>query len=451
MKKNATFNRDVCEYISAKADGSGEGDLYVYGDIRNTQWWDDDVTPKGIRDALNDMGEIKTLNLRINSLGGDVFAGNAIINIIEAYRKKKSCAVNAYIDGIAASMGSNIPMVADKIYMAANSLMMLHKPLTFAYGNANDLGKTIEMLDKAEETLVNNYMRHYNGDEDDLRQMLSDETWLTADEALGYGLCDEVLDAVEVAASASGIKFGNVEFKKENLPADFIKGAISANKAREEENRGMKKYKYDDSLLERFGIDEEAFASLGISSDAVAAVMAIAKPVNEEGEDEPESDPKPAPEGGEEEGEGEPAPEHEEGDEGEPAPEGDEGEPATEYVSEEAATEALGESVTAEAFIALAIAGHAAQRDADKAKAYDKIFASAVDEAIKNGVRAKGENFNEERQRKILNLLTYEEVVEQSQEWAGDAKDALKAGMRVTNPDAAASVKKIVRVADHKF
>lgn len=213
----------------------------------------------------------------------------------------------------------------------------------------------------------------------------------------------------------------------------------------------MKKYKYDDSLLERFGIDEEAFASLGISSDAVAAVMAIAKPVNEEGEDEPESDPKPAPEGGEEEGEGEPAPEHEEGDEGEPAPEGDEGEPATEYVSEEAATEALGESVTAEAFIALAIAGHAAQRDADKAKAYDKIFASAVDEAIKNGVRAKGENFNEERQRKILNLLTYEEVVEQSQEWAGDAKDALKAGMRVTNPDAAASVKKIVRVADHKF
>ena len=157
INKTPIVNREVCQFIQAKADGKGEGELWVYGDITDDKWYDTDVTPAGIRDALNDMGDIKTLNIRVNSYGGSVFAGNAIINIIASYKKKSSVKVHAYIEGIAASMGSNIPMVADYIYAADNALYMLHKPSTFAWGNANDLEKAKQTLDKAEETLINNY------------------------------------------------------------------------------------------------------------------------------------------------------------------------------------------------------------------------------------------------------------------------------------------------------
>ena len=110
--KTPIMNREVCQFIQAKADGNGEGELWVYGDITDEKWWDSDVTPAGIRDALSEMGTIGTLNLRINSAGGSVFAGNAIINIIASYKKKSSVKVHAYIEGLAASMGSNIPMVS---------------------------------------------------------------------------------------------------------------------------------------------------------------------------------------------------------------------------------------------------------------------------------------------------------------------------------------------------
>ena len=221
--KTPIMNREVCQFIQAKADGKGEGELWVYGDITDDKWFDSDVTPIGVRDAIKDRGNISVLNIRVNSLGGDVFSGNAIISVIDSYKRKNNVKVHAYIDGIAASMGSNIPMVADYIYAADNALYMLHKPSTFAYGNANDLEKAKQVLDKAEETLINNYMRHFTGTEDELRQLLADETWLTAEEALAYGLCDEVIESVKVAASAKSIKYGTVDFARDSIPADFIK------------------------------------------------------------------------------------------------------------------------------------------------------------------------------------------------------------------------------------
>lgn len=308
MSKNPVFDREICQFIHAKANGTSEGELWIYGDITDDKWFDNDVTPAGVRDALKDMGDIKTLSIRVNSLGGSVWAGNAVVNVIDSYKRKTNCKVNAYIDGIAASMGSNIPMVADKIYAADNSLYMLHKPLTFAYGNTNDLKKAIEVLDKAEITLINNYMRHFNGTEDELKQMLSDETWLTADEALSYGLCDEVIASVSVAASAKTIKYGAVDFLKEKLPVDFIKETDSDD-TRKEDKRDMSRFKYDSALMDRFGIDEAAFAAFGVSSESVVAIVEAAsaklqtpaKAEVEEAEEADEAEETEKPEGEEEE------------------------------------------------------------------------------------------------------------------------------------------------------
>ena len=435
--KTPIMNREVCQFIQAKADGNGEGELWVYGDITDEKWWDSDVTPAGIRDALSAMGTIGTLNLRINSAGGSVFAGNAIINIIASYKKKSSVKVHAYIEGLAASMGSNIPMVADYIYAADNALYMLHKPSTFAYGNADDLEKAKQVLDKAEETLINNYMRHFTGTEDELRQLLADETWLTAEEALAYGLCDEVIESVKVAASAKSIKYGTVDFAKDSIPADFIKQTNGDDKGKEDK-RDMSRFKYDSALMDRFGIDEAAFAEFGVSSESVIAILSAAKIEKPKAEAEEAEEADDAEKDGDGEEETEPKGDAEPKGEEEPAKETD-GEESGENISitEDCVKTALGEAMNAEKILALAVAG----------KKYNELCKDAADEAIKQGVRAMGAAFNEDRWRKVFSSGQFDlkDIQEQCAEWGGEAATALNAGKRLSVPaaDAGDGIKKV--------
>ena len=424
--KTPIMNREVCQFIQAKADGKGEGELWVYGDITDDKWYDSDVTPAGVRDALKDMGAISTLNIRVNSYGGSVFAGNAIINIVSSYKKKSNVKVHAYIEGIAASMGSNIPMVADYIYAADNALYMLHKPSTFAYGNADDLEKAKQVLDKAEETLVNNYMRHFTGTEDELRQLLADETWLTAEEALAYGLCDEVIESVKVAASAKSIKYGTVDFAKDSIPADFIKQTNGDDKGKEDK-RDMSRFKYDSALMDRFGIDEAAFAEFGVSSESVVAILSAAKIEKPKAEADPEPEPEGDPEGdpaGEGEGEGEADPKGE----AEPARVEEGLDHVGAVLTEDCMKTALGEAMNAEKILALAVAG----------KKYNDLCKDAADEAIKQGVRAMGTAFNEDRWRKVFSSGQFDlkDIQEQCAEWGGEAATALNAGKRLSVPAA---------------
>lgn len=395
-----TYRNQINNFLTAVSNDS-EGEIWVYGDITSDKWSDDDVTPTSIRDALDSMGPVGTLNLRINSYGGSVYAGNAIINIIDSFRKKNRVTVNAYIEGIAASMGSGIPMVADKIYMAENAMMMLHKPFTIVMGNSNDLQQHIEILQKVEDTLVKNYMRHFKGTEDELRDMLADETWLTADEALEYGLCDEVVEAVEVAASAKGLVINGKEFRQDadKIAAKFIPGTPIAKvdppaPPAEPKNKpkGVSKvFEYNDKLKD-YGIDEETFKTFNMESDAVLAILdhAVVPSAMTEGEI---------------------------------------------VVSESDITNALGKEMTIEEVLNLAKAGMEVDNAAaDKAKAYDKLVNSAIDDAIKNGIRAKGDNFNEAKWKKLLNGLDYDEILDQSKEWDEEAKAVFHAGQRVSEP-----------------
>lgn len=412
------FNRVINKYITAKAEDT-EGELWIYGDISDQKWWDEDVTPLSIREALKEMGAIKNLNIRVNSYGGSVFAGNAIINILDSYKRKNGVTIKAYIDGIAASMGSNIPMVADTIYMAENAMMMLHKPLSIVIGNADDMQKEIEILDKCEETLVANYMRHFKGTEDELRQMLSDETWLTADEALDLGLCDEIVPAVEVAASAKGVVINGNEFSADKIKNKF---KFTPGEAKKEV------YTYDEKL-NQFGISAEMFADMNTSAetllevansacDAFTSVLSSsdltitvgdngfecsttsdwAYPINWNCENVvyPTSD--------------------------------------IAFTNEQIVN-ALGKEYTADEILAFAKQGMDVDgTEKEKAKAYDSIISDAIEAAISNGVKAKGEAFNETKWRKILASLDYAEILDQANEWATEAKTALKAGRQVSEP-----------------
>lgn len=382
--------RVINKYISFSDKAKNDsGEMYIYGDIADEKWFDEDVTPKSIRDALSELGAVKNLDIHINSYGGSCVAGNAIINILDNYRKKNGTSLNVYIEGIAASMGSGIASVGDKVYMASNSLFMIHRPLCMAYGNADELEKTIEILQKTEDGLIQNYMRRFNGTEDELRQMLSDETWFTADEAKEWGFVDEVIDGVKVAASAKGIKIGEQVF--ENKVADMIKNKYpNINIAKEE-----KTLTYDQKLGE-FGITEDMFAALDVESEKILAVVDMVK-----------DSVKP--------------------------------EPVTEFIGKETALKELGcEDITAEEVLAYAKSGmHPVDTTeiTNKANKFDKIVASAKETALTNALKAQGDSFNETRMKKYIDALDYDEIVAQSDEWKEQARNVLHAGTRVSARD----------------
>lgn len=177
-------------------------DLYIYGEIvDNTDYkWDEkDVMPDDVKNALEQVDGLETLNIYINSPGGSVFSGTAIYNMLKRNKAKKI----VHIDGVAASMASVIALVGDEIYMPSNAFMMIHKPLTWVVGNANDLRKVADDLDVIEEGLIEAYKEKLKdgADVEEIKQMLNDETWLTAEKASQY-FDINVIEAKQISACA---------------------------------------------------------------------------------------------------------------------------------------------------------------------------------------------------------------------------------------------------------
>jgi len=173
--------------------------MFIDGEIVTDEWEDSDTSAAGFRDALKSLGDVKTINLHINSPGGSVFEGIAIYNML----KQNLADINVYVDGLAASIASVIAMSGDTIFMPSNSMLMIHNPWTMAIGNANELRKQADDLDQITKSSVQTYLAKAGDklDEDTLKQLMDDETWLTAQEAVDYGLADEVLEANKAAAS----------------------------------------------------------------------------------------------------------------------------------------------------------------------------------------------------------------------------------------------------------
>lgn len=374
------------DFMTAVADDT-EGEIWIYGDIVDDAWWDDEVSPVIVRDALNNMGSVSTLNIRINSYGGSVCAGNAIINILDNYRAKTGCKIHAYIEGIAASMSSGVPMVADKIYMAENAMLMIHKPWSLAVGNSDEIEKTVVSLQKAEDTLVVNYMRKFNGTEDELRQLLADETWLTAKEALEWGLCDVIVPAVPVAASAKGIRINNSEFIHDagKIAARFTPNTPLASSHithRNIKNGGDKNMQIQNADPVQDSTTNPVLVTL-VSNTPDSPVITDRA-----------------------------------------------------VITESMVKDTFGDTeITAQEI--LDRAKNYKEPDpvlADKAKAYDKMVKNAIDEAIKMGIKAKGDGFKEDKWRKILNGLDYDDIIDQKSEWEEEAKIVLNAGKRVSQP-----------------
>ncbi|WP_058953050.1 head maturation protease, ClpP-related [Clostridium tyrobutyricum] len=222
-------------------ENSNEGELLLYGDISDSTWWGDEITPKNFKEELDSLGDIKTLNVYINSGGGDVFAGQAIYSML----KRHSATVNVYVDGLAASIASIIAMAGDNVKMPKNSMLMVHNPWSFGMGNANDFRKLADDLDKVRESMISVYEDKTGMEKEKIVELLDAETWMTAEEAVEFGFADEIEEEKQVAASLNNrifdinglevdiTKYKNLQVSKiqfkESIPSESM-----TNKPKEE-------------------------------------------------------------------------------------------------------------------------------------------------------------------------------------------------------------------------
>ena len=199
-----------------KALNDGKAEIFIYSDI-GYDWWEDKSTAQLFAEELKNLGNVSSIDLHINSNGGDVFDGQAIHTLIKNHKGF----VTAYIDGLAASIATVIAMGADKVIMPKNAMMMIHNAWTGLYGNANDLRKMADDLDHINDTIVNPYLAKVKDktDEATIRDLMNKESWLNAEECLSLGLCDEVSEPVKMAACLT--KEQAHKFK--NAPKELIK------------------------------------------------------------------------------------------------------------------------------------------------------------------------------------------------------------------------------------
>ena len=183
-----------------KSEEKDVGELYLYGEITSTTWFEDDVSPKQFKKDMDALGDINTLNIYINSPGGDVFASQAIYNMLKRHLATK----NVYIDGIAASGASLVAMAGDMVYMPANAMIMVHNASTIMWGFADDFRKMADVLDQIQASMIPVYAEKTGLSDKEITELLDSETWMTAEDAKMFGFADEILEEKQIAASMSG-------------------------------------------------------------------------------------------------------------------------------------------------------------------------------------------------------------------------------------------------------
>lgn len=165
----------------AKANGK-KAELFIYDQI-GADYYGDGITAKSISEALAEFTTKADLDIYVNSPGGSVFDGIAIYNQLARWGGKKT----VHIDGIAASIASVIAMVGDEIKIAENGLMMIHSAWGITVGNAADMRKYADSLDKIDGTILDTYVSKTKGSALEIRDWMTAETWMNADEAVSRG------------------------------------------------------------------------------------------------------------------------------------------------------------------------------------------------------------------------------------------------------------------------
>lgn len=166
-----------------------DGEIVLYGFVGD-DFWIDGFTDREVREALAAIGRNEDVTVRINSGGGYTDVGAAIFNALKSHKGK----VTVFVEGIAASAASVIAMGGDDIVMMTGSTMMIHDPAGITWGTAADHQKSIEKLDTTAESMADIYAERSGKNDAEARDIMREETWFTAEEAVAEGFADR-LDA----------------------------------------------------------------------------------------------------------------------------------------------------------------------------------------------------------------------------------------------------------------
>ena len=192
------------EWYKITNNASEISDVYLFNDIGTFG-----ITAQSFIDEIKEY-ENQELNIHINSLGGEVFEGMAIYSIIQRRKAKTT----VYIEGIAASIASVIALAADEVIMSDNSLLMIHNAWGGTQGDAKDMRKQADVLDKITNEIAEVYVKKTRLPYNEIIEMMSEETWLTAEEAVALGFVDSISEPIKVAAKYDVSRFKNITNKK---------------------------------------------------------------------------------------------------------------------------------------------------------------------------------------------------------------------------------------------
>jgi len=185
-------NRGLGEF-KARPMGDDSATIYLYDSIVGNDLEAELFGGVGPEQFARTVAGVKaaTLNLRVNSPGGSVFAARTMAQALKDFPGK----VVAHVDGLAASAASFLIMAADEIVMAEGSFLMIHNAWSIALGNADGLRQEADLLDAIDNSLVKTYAKRTGAAKEEIRAMMSAETWLEADEAVAKGFANSMVDA----------------------------------------------------------------------------------------------------------------------------------------------------------------------------------------------------------------------------------------------------------------
>ena len=199
--KNKKFWRWTNLAPETGQESEAERVLELYGTIAEESWFDDDVTPQMFREEL--FAGNGPVTIWLNSPGGDCIAASQIYSMLMDY----TGSVTVKIDGIAASAASVIAMAGTTVLMAPTALMMIHNPMTMAFGDSGEMQKAIDMLDEVKESIVNAYEIKTGMSRAKISHLMDSETWMNANKAIELGFADDILEDKKKKCATDDVAF----------------------------------------------------------------------------------------------------------------------------------------------------------------------------------------------------------------------------------------------------
>lgn len=252
-------------------------DFYILGTFVNStdqRFAEEDICPQIFKKAISNLESGDEFVLHMNSVGGDVFAGFTIANMIKDL-EKKGVKTTCIVEGLAASIASVVACACSRIKMYSNSFLMVHRCWSIVQGNSQDLRKEAETMEKIDSQIVGFYQSHFTMTRDELMDLIDRESWISGEEISNYHFDAELLPSeMQYKIAAKLQDFSNVPKRILNIMEEEKKEETPVENT--EEVKEVKEDEEDDEVLNK----SEVLAKFREYEDKIAELSKT--PTNDE-------------------------------------------------------------------------------------------------------------------------------------------------------------------------